>query len=80
MGKNLEITSRGFRNPWDMAMNDTFDFIGTDNDQNEGDKIFMPFFGAHLAGDTHGATIGPTAITCRLRRTADRFSTAPAPA
>ena len=48
MGKNLEITSRGFRNPWDMAMNDTFDFIGTDNDQNEGDKIFMPFFGAHF--------------------------------
>lgn len=48
MGINLEITSRGFRNPWDMAMNDTFDFIGTDNDQNEGDKIFMPFFGAHF--------------------------------
>ena len=48
MGKNLEIVSRGFRNPWDMAMDDGFHFIGTDNDQNEGDKIFMPFFGAHF--------------------------------
>ena len=48
MGKNLEITSRGFRNPWDMAMDDSFNFIGTDNDQNDGDKIFMPFYGAHF--------------------------------
>ncbi len=48
MGKNLEIVSRGFRNPWDMAMDNSFHFIGTDNDQNEGDKIFMPFFGAHF--------------------------------
>ena len=48
MGGNLEIISRGFRNPWDMAMDDGFNFIGTDNDQNEGDKIFMPFYGAHF--------------------------------
>jgi len=48
MGENLEIISRGFRNPWDMAMDDGFNFIGTDNDQNEGDKIFMPFYGAHF--------------------------------
>ena len=48
MGKNLEITSRGFRNPWDMAMDDSFNFLGTDNDQNGGDKIFMPFYGAHF--------------------------------
>ena len=48
MGKNLEIISRGFRNPWDMAMDDNFNFLGTDNDQNDGDKIFMPFYGAHF--------------------------------
>ncbi|MEE2614947.1 MAG: PVC-type heme-binding CxxCH protein [Verrucomicrobiota bacterium] len=48
MGKNLEITSRGFRNPWDMAMDNSFNFLGTDNDQNDGDKIFMPFYGAHF--------------------------------
>ena len=48
MGENLEIVSRGFRNPWDMAFDDGFNFIGTDNDQNDGDKIFMPFYGAHF--------------------------------
>ena len=50
MGKTSRSPAEGFRNPWDMAMNDTFDFIGTDNDQNEGDKIFMPFFGALRLG------------------------------
>ncbi len=47
-GGNLEIISRGARNPWDIAMDDTFTWLGTDNDQNKGDQIFMPFPGAHF--------------------------------
>ena len=47
MGKNLEIVSRGFRNPWDIAYDSGFNWQGTDNDQNEGDRVFTPFFGAH---------------------------------
>ncbi|GEP41737.1 PVC-type heme-binding CxxCH protein [Brevifollis gellanilyticus] len=48
LGVNLEIVSRGFRNPWDIAIDDTFNWLGTDNDQNEGDRVFMPFYGAHF--------------------------------
>ncbi|MDA0658378.1 MAG: PmoA family protein [Planctomycetota bacterium] len=47
-GKNLEIVSRGFRNPWDIAMDDEFTWLGTDNDQDLGDKVFSPFMGAHF--------------------------------
>ena len=46
-GHNLEIVSRGFRNPWDIAFDSGFNFQGTDNDQNEGDRVFNPFFGSH---------------------------------
>ncbi len=45
-GSNLEIVSRGFRNPWDISFDDGFDWLGTDNDQTHGDKIFSPFYGA----------------------------------
>ena len=48
LGRNLEIFSRGFRNPWDICFDDGFDWLGTDNDQTEGDKVFAPFFGAHF--------------------------------
>lgn len=48
MGRNLEIFSRGFRNPWDICFDDGFDWLGTDNDQTEGDKVFAPFYGAHF--------------------------------
>ena len=48
MGANLEILSRGMRNPWDIAIDDGFNIIGTDNDQTQGDRIIMPFFGAHF--------------------------------
>ncbi|MEM0924781.1 MAG: PVC-type heme-binding CxxCH protein, partial [Planctomycetota bacterium] len=48
MGRNLEIYSRGFRNPWDICFDDGFDWLGTDNDQTEGDKVFAPFHGAHF--------------------------------
>jgi putative membrane-bound dehydrogenase-like protein len=47
-GENLEIVSRGFRNPWDIAMDDGFNWLCTDNDQNDGDRIMMPFYGAHF--------------------------------
>ena len=47
-GSNLEIVSRGFRNPWDICFDDEFNWLGTDNDQTLGDKIFSPFFGAHF--------------------------------
>jgi putative membrane-bound dehydrogenase-like protein len=47
-GENLEIVARGFRNPWDIAFDDCFTWLGTDNDQTMGDKIFSPFYGAHF--------------------------------
>ncbi len=47
-GTGLEIVTRGARNPWDMAFDDGFDWLGTDNDQNHGDKFFSPFYGAHF--------------------------------
>jgi putative membrane-bound dehydrogenase-like protein len=47
-GSNLEIISRGFRNPWDISFDDGFNWLGTDNDQTMGDKIFAPFYGAHF--------------------------------
>lgn len=48
LGGNLEIVSRGLRNPWDMTVDDGFNLLGTDNDQDQGDRIIMPFFGAHF--------------------------------
>ncbi len=47
-GTELEIYSYGFRNPWDITYDDGFNWLGTDNDQNIGDKIFSPFLGAHF--------------------------------
>ncbi len=47
-GENLEIVARGFRNPWDIHFDSGFNWIGTDNDQTMGDRVFMPFFGAHF--------------------------------
>lgn len=47
-GSNLEIVSRGFRNPWDICYDDEFNWLGTDNDQTKGDKIFSSFYGANF--------------------------------
>lgn len=47
-GRNLEIVARGFRNPWDIAHDDGFHWLGTDNDQTTGDRVFMSFDGAHF--------------------------------
>jgi putative membrane-bound dehydrogenase-like protein len=73
LGANLEIVSRGFRNPWDIGFDNQFNWLGTDNDQSEGDRIFMPFYDAHFGwahtwsanwtGDGHPPTApvsGPT--------------------
>lgn len=48
LGKNLEIVSRGMRNPWDIAFDAGFNWLVTDNDQSEGDRVMMPFFNAHF--------------------------------
>ena len=66
-GRNLEIVSRGLRNPWDIAFDDEFHWLGTDNDQTLGDKFFAPFFDAHFGwghawsfdwrGDNHLPTV-----------------------
>ena len=53
MGANLEIVSRGLRNPFDLVFDSGFNWLGTDNDQHEGDRIVMPFHGAHF-GWGHG--------------------------
>ena len=47
-GTSLEIVARGFRNPWDITMDSQFNWLGTDNDQTGGDRIIMPFYGAHF--------------------------------
>jgi putative membrane-bound dehydrogenase-like protein len=46
-GENLEIVARGFRNPWDIAFDHEFNWQGTDNDQDQGDRVFTPWFGSH---------------------------------
>ena len=48
LGANLEIVSRGLRNPWDITLDDEFNWLGTDNDQNQGDRIIAPVFGTHF--------------------------------
>lgn len=53
LGANLEIVSRGLRNPFDIVFDSGFNWLGTDNDQHEGDRIVMPFAGAHF-GWGHG--------------------------
>jgi putative membrane-bound dehydrogenase-like protein len=45
---SLEIYARGFRNPWDIAFDSSFNWLGTDNDQTGGDRVFMPFRHAHF--------------------------------
>ncbi len=47
LGHDLRIESRGYRNPWDIAYDHEFNFIGTDNDQDQGDRVFHSFLGAH---------------------------------
>jgi len=46
MGANLEIVARGLRNPYGMDFDHGFNWLSTDQDQNEGDRLFMPFYSA----------------------------------
>ncbi len=48
LGANLEIVSRGTRNVFDIAFDHGFNWLGTDNDQSDGDRIIMPFQNAHF--------------------------------
>jgi putative membrane-bound dehydrogenase-like protein len=48
MGANLEIVARGMRNPFDAAFDDGFNWMTNDNDQYDGDRIMMLFYGAHF--------------------------------
>lgn len=67
LGANLEIVARGMRNAWDIGFDSGFNWLGTDNDQSEGDRIIMPFQNAHFgwghAWSTHwtGREHPPTA-------------------
>ncbi|MEI6232451.1 MAG: PVC-type heme-binding CxxCH protein [Planctomycetota bacterium] len=48
-GTNLEIFARGMRNPWDIAFDSEFNWIGGDNDDGpEHDRVFGFFRGANM--------------------------------
>lgn len=47
-GTQLEVFARGMRNMWDMSFDADFNWIGTDQDQDGGDRILNPFAGAHF--------------------------------
>ena len=47
-GMNLELFSRGLRNPWDITFDTEFNWLGTDNDPGpQHDRIFMPIEHGH---------------------------------
>ena len=47
-GTQLEVFARGMRNMWDMSYDADFNWVGTDQDQDGGDRILNPFRGAHF--------------------------------
>ena len=67
MGRNLEIVARGLRNPYGLGFDAGFNWLGVDQDQNDGDRIVMPFFSAefgwshawspHWTGEDHLPTV-----------------------
>ena len=67
MGRNLEIVARGFRNPYGLGFDAGFDWLGVDQDQSDGDRLFMPFYSAefgwshawspHWTGENHLPTV-----------------------
>ena len=73
MGRNLEVVARGLRNPYGLGFDAGFDWLGVDQDQSDGDRLFMPFYSAefgwshawspHWTGENHLPTVpvsGPT--------------------
>jgi len=67
MGRNLEIVARGLRNPYGLGFSSGFDWLSTDQDQSDGDRLFMPFYSAefgwshawspHWTGENHLPTV-----------------------
>lgn len=47
-GTQLEVFARGMRNMWDMSFDAEFNWVGTDQDQDGGDRILNPFAGSHF--------------------------------
>ena len=47
-GTDLQIFSRGMRNTWDMNFDADFNWVGTDQDQDGGDRVLSPFLDAHF--------------------------------
>ena len=80
-GRNLEIVARGFRNPWDITFDSGFNWLGTDNDQTTGDRVFMPFRRSpfRLESPVEFALVATSRIR-RRRRSAARCSKARGPA
>jgi len=87
MGENLEIVARGLRNPYGMGFDHGFDWLGTDQDQNDGDRLFMPFYSAdfgwshrwstHWTGENHLPTAPISAPTWQGSGTGVLFADAP---
>ena len=49
-GHDLELWARGMRNPWDICMDSSFNWLGTDNDPGPpGERIFMPIRHGHYS-------------------------------
>ena len=67
MGRGLEIVARGYRNAFGLGVDASFDWLGVDQDQSDGDRLFMPFYGAnfgwahawsgHWTGENHLPTV-----------------------
>lgn len=87
MGRNLEIVARGLRNPYGMGFDHGFDWLGTDQDQNDGDRLFMPFHSAdfgwshrwstHWTGENHLPTAPISAPVYHGSGTGVLFADAP---
>ncbi|RYI32673.1 MAG: c-type cytochrome, partial [Acetobacteraceae bacterium] len=87
MGANLEIVARGLRNPYGMGFDHGFDWLGTDQDQNDGDRLFMPFHSAdfgwshrwstHWTGENHLPTAPISAPVYQGSGTGVIFADAP---
>jgi putative membrane-bound dehydrogenase-like protein len=87
MGKNLEIVARGCRNPYGLAFDHHFNWLAVDQDQNEGDRILMPFFGAdfgwghawstHWTGENHLPSVPVSGPTYQGSGTGVNFADAP---
>ncbi|MBM3831461.1 MAG: c-type cytochrome [Verrucomicrobia bacterium] len=87
MGRNLEIVARGLRNPYGLGFDAGFDWLSVDQDQSDGDRLFMPFFSAefgwshawspHWTGENHLPTVPISAPVFHGSGTGVLFANAP---